>query len=37
LRLRFITILLIAASIALIAVGLAGGEHGFIGSLGSYL
>jgi hypothetical protein len=37
LRPKFITILLIVASIALIVAGLAGGEHGFIGSLGSYL
>jgi len=34
---KVITILLIVASIALIAAGLAGGEREFIDSLGSYL
>jgi hypothetical protein len=37
LRPKYITILLIVASIALIVAGLAAGENGFIDSLGSYL
>jgi hypothetical protein len=37
LRPKIITVLLILASIAFIVAGLAGGERGFIESLGSYL